>query len=40
MKKKPADLKKTMTANQKELIENNIMSDKVIKFLKEKNNIK
>ena len=40
MKKKPAELKKTMSASQKELIENNIMSDKVIKFLKEKNNIK
>lgn len=40
MKKKPADLKKTMSASQKELIENNIMSEKVIKFLKEKNNIK
>ena len=40
MKKKPADLKKTMNASQKEVIENNIISEKVIKLLKEKNNIK
>ena len=40
MKKKPAELKKTMNANQKEVIENNIVSEKVIKLLKEKNNIK
>ena len=40
MKKKPAELKKTMNASQREVIENNIISEKVIKFLKEKNNIK
>ena len=40
MKKKPAELKKTMNASQKEVIENNIVSEKVIKLLKEKNNIK
>jgi FKBP-type peptidyl-prolyl cis-trans isomerase (trigger factor) len=40
MKKKAADLKKTMNASQKEVIENNIISEKVIKLLKEKNNIK
>lgn len=40
MKKKPAELKKTMTDSQKEVIENNIISEKVIKLLKEKNNIK
>ena len=40
MKKKPAELKKTMNASQKEVIENNIISEKVIKLLKEKNNIK
>lgn len=40
MKKKPAELKKTMNASQREVIENNIISEKVIKLLKEKNNIK
>ncbi len=40
MKKKPAELKKTMNASQREVIENNIVSEKVIKLLKEKNNIK
>lgn len=40
MKKKPAELKKTMTPSQKEVIENNIISDKVISMLKDKNNIK
>ena len=40
MKKKPAELKKTMTAQQREVIENNIVSDKLIALLKEKNNIK
>lgn len=40
MKKKPAEIKKTMNASQKEVIENNIISEKVIKLLKEKNNIK
>ena len=40
MKKKPADLKKTMNASQREVIENNIISEKVINLLKEKNTIK
>ena len=40
MKKKPAELKKTMNSSQREVIENNIISEKVIKLLKEKNNIK
>ena len=40
MKKKPAEIKKTMNPNQKDIIENNIISEKVIKLLKEKNNIK
>ncbi len=40
MKKKPAEIKKTMNPSQKEVIENNIISEKVIKLLKEKNNIK
>lgn len=40
MKKKPAELKKTMNPSQREVIENNIISEKVIKLLKEKNNIK
>lgn len=40
MKKKPAEIKKTMNLNQKEVIENNIISEKVINLLKEKNNIK
>ena len=40
MKKKPAELKKTMNPSQREVIENNIVSEKVIKLLKEKNTIK
>ena len=40
MKKKPAEIKKTMNPSQKDVIENNIISEKVIKLLKEKNNIK
>jgi len=40
MKKKPAELKKTMTPSQRDVIINNIVSDKVINLLKEKNNIK
>lgn len=40
MKKTAEELKKTMTPSQKEVVENNIISEKVIKFLKEKNNIK
>ena len=40
MKKKPAELKKTMNPSQREVIENNIISEKVIKLLKEKNTIK
>ncbi len=40
MKKTEKELKKTMTDSQKEVIENNIISEKVIKLLKEKNNIK
>ena len=40
MKKTVDELKKTMTESQKEVIENNIISEKVIKLLKEKNNIK
>jgi len=40
MKKSEKELKKTMTDSQKEVIENNIISEKVIKLLKEKNNIK
>lgn len=40
MKKTAKELKKTMTPSQKEVLENNIISEKVIKFLKEKNNIK
>ena len=39
MKKTAEELKKTMTPNQRDVIENNIVSDKVIKLLKEKNNI-
>ena len=39
-KKKPAELKKTMNPSQREVIENNIVSEKVIKLLKEKNTIK
>ena len=40
MKKKPEEVKKTMNPSQKEVIENNIISEKVINLLKEKNNIK
>ncbi len=40
MKKTAEELKKTMTPSQKEVLENNIISEKVIKLLKEKNNIK
>ncbi len=40
MKKKASEIKKTMNPSQKEVIENNIISEKVIKLLKEKNNIK
>ena len=40
MKKTAKELKKTMTPSQKEVLENNIISEKVIKLLKEKNNIK
>lgn len=40
MKKTIEELKKTMTESQKEVIENNIISEKVIKLLKDKNNIK
>ena len=40
MKKTPDELKKTMNDSQKEVIQSNIISDKVINLLKEKNNIK
>lgn len=40
MKKKPEELKKTMKDSQRDVIENNILTEKVIKLLKEKNNIK
>ena len=40
MKKSEKEIKKTMNDAQKEAIENNIISEKVIKLLKEKNNIK
>ena len=40
MKKTEKELKKTMNPSQKEAIENNIVSEKVINLLKEKNNIK
>ena len=40
MKKTEKELMKTMNPNQKEAIENNIISEKVINLLKEKNNIK
>ena len=40
LNKKPEQVKKEMNPSQREMIENNIVSDKVIKFLKEKNNIK
>ncbi|MBO5344899.1 MAG: trigger factor [Clostridia bacterium] len=39
MKKTADELKKTMSASQRDVIINNIVSDKVIKLLKEKNNI-
>lgn len=39
MKKTADELKKTMTPNQKDVIENNIISDKIVKLLKQKNNI-
>ena len=39
MKKTAEELKKTMTPNQRDVIENNIVSDKIVKLLKEKNNI-
>ena len=39
MKKTPEELKKTMNPSQKEVIESNIVSEKVINLLKEKNNI-
>ena len=39
MKKTAEELKKTMTPNQRDVIVNNIVSDKVIKLLKEKNNL-
>ena len=40
MKKTSKELKKTMTPSQREVLENNIISEKVINLLKEKNNIK
>lgn len=40
MKKKPEEIKKTMNPNQRDVIENNIISEKVINLLKEKNTIK
>lgn len=40
MGKKVSELKKTMNANQESIITNNIISEKVIKLLKELNNIK
>ena len=40
MGKTAKELKKTMNPSQKEVIESNIVSEKVIKLLKEKNNIK
>ena len=40
MKKTSEELKKTMSNSQRTIIENNIMSEKVIKFLKENNTIK
>ena len=39
MKKTAEELKKTMTQNQRDVVENNIVSDKIIKLLKEKNNL-
>lgn len=40
MKKTSEELKKTMSSTQRTVIENNIISEKVIKLLKEKNTIK
>lgn len=40
MKKTVDELKETMNDSQREVIENNIISEKVIKLLKDKNNIK
>lgn len=40
MKQDEEELKKTMNDSQREVIENNIISEKVIKLLKDKNNIK
>lgn len=40
MKKTAEELKKTMTPSQRDIIENNIISEKVVKLLKDKNNIK
>lgn len=40
MKQTVDELKSTMNANQRDVIENNIISEKVIKLLKDKNNIK
>ena len=39
MKKTADELKKTMTASQKEVLENNIVSEKIMKLLKDKNTI-
>lgn len=39
MGKKVTELKKTMTANQEDMIKNNIISEKVIKLLKQLNNL-
>ena len=40
MKKSAAEIKKTMKNSQRDVVENNILTEKVIKLLKEKNNIK
>ena len=40
MNKKAKELKKTMTPSQKDVLTDNIITEKVIKLLKEKNNIK
>ena len=40
MGKKVSEVKKTMNANQESIVRNNIISEKVIKLLKELNNIK
>ena len=40
MGKKPEELKKTMTSAQKDVLSDNIITEKVIKLLKDKNNIK